>query len=82
MRNLFLKRVGVIFALLIGFTLGVSNNLPAIPPSDPAEKLPELVADSEVYDFGDVWSGESLTHVFVLKNKGENNLEIKRVSPG
>lgn len=82
MRNLLLKRVGVIFALLIGITLGVRNNLGALPPKDPAEKLPKLVVDSEVYDLGEVWSGKGIKHAFVLENKGEDDLIIKHVSPG
>lgn len=78
-----LKRIGVIFALWIGFALALNSNLIAIEKKEVIlEKLPKLVADSVVYDFGEVWSGESMKHAFVLENKGEGDLEIKRVSPG
>jgi hypothetical protein len=54
----------------------------AAVPSEQKEKLPIVAIGSETYDFGEVWSGEILKHVFVLENKGNGNLNIKHVSPG
>ena len=44
-------------------------------------KLPLLKVDFDVFDAGEVWNGEKIRHTFLLKNNGEGNLEIKRVSP-
>ena len=75
-----LKRIGVI--LIIGFFFVGSDVLMAAVPSEQKEKLPIVTIGSETYDFGEVWSGEILKHVFVLENKGNGNLNIKHVSPG
>ncbi len=75
-----LKRIGVI--LIIGFFFVGSDVLMAAVPSEQKEKLPIVAIGSETYDFGEVWSGEILKHVFVLENKGNGNLNIKHVSPG
>ena len=74
------KRIWVF--LIIGFFFVGSDVLMAAVPSEQKEKLPIVAIGSETYDFGEVWSGEILKHVFVLENKGNGNLNIKRVSPG
>ena len=98
MKALFLKKTGVILGLLFVLALTLNRNpvvrsSPISPPAkavkarsekngSAAEESPRLVIDSEVHDFGEIWSGETIKHVFVLENKGGSNLEIKRVSPG
>jgi hypothetical protein len=74
------KRIWVF--LIIGFFFVGSDVLMAAVPSEQKEKLPIVAIGSETYDFGEVWSGETLKHVFVLENKGSGNLEIKNISPG
>ena len=80
MVDFLLKRIGVI--LIIGFFFLGSDVLMAAVPSEQKEKLPIVAIGSETYDFGEVWSGETLKHVFVLENKGSGDLNIKHVSPG
>ena len=43
-----------------------------------AEKvlIPKIQMDEEIFDFGDIQQGESVTHDFVLKNIGDANLII------
>ena len=78
--SFFLKRISVV--LFISFFFMGSDALMAAVPSEQKEKLPIVAIGSETYDFGEVWSGEILKHVFVLENKGNGNLNIKHVSPG
>ena len=78
--SFFLKRISVV--LFISFFFMGSDVLMAAVPSAQEEKLPIVAIGSETYDFGEVWSGEILKHVFVLENKGSGDLNIKRVSPG
>ena len=80
MVDFLLKRIGVL--LIIGFFFVGSDVLMAAVPSEQKEKSPIVAIGSETYDFGEVWSGEILKHVFVLENKGSGDLNIKRVSPG
>lgn len=75
-----LKRIWVI--LIISFFFVGSDVLMATVPSEQKEKLPKVAIGSDIHDFGEVWSGEILKHVFVLENKGNGNLNIKNVSPG
>ena len=74
------KRIWVL--LIIGFFFMGSDVLMAAVPSEQEEKLPIVAIGSDIHDFGEVWSGETLKHVFVLENKGSGNLNIKHVSPG
>ena len=46
-----------------------------------SENYPQLVVKTGSYDAGEIWSGKKLSHTFVLENKGEVNLEIKRIAP-
>ena len=79
-KPLLLGKMGIIFALWVGFILVTGENLPA--QSQKPGSVPELMAESMLYDAGEIWSGEKLSHAFVLQNKGAGDLEIKRVSPG
>ena len=44
-----------------------------------AGKGPKIKFREESKDFGKMKQGEVLTHVFVFKNEGDENLVIKRV---
>jgi len=48
----------------------------------PEQDRPRISFDSKVYDAGDVWEGESVTHSFTVKNTGTAELTIKKVKPG
>jgi Protein of unknown function (DUF1573) len=43
---------------------------------------PVLACDQGIYDFGARPTGESFAHVFVLRNRGDRDLEIVKVRPG
>ena len=79
-KPLLLGKMGIIFALLVGFVLVTGESLLAQSPKPGS--MPELMAESMLYDAGEIWSGEKLRHAFVLQNKGAGDLEIRRVSPG
>lgn len=42
-------------------------------------KAPKIVFENEDFDFGSVKQGEVVTHDFVFKNNGDNDLEIRHV---
>lgn len=46
------------------------------------EKLPEIFLETSEYDAGEVYEGTSVTHSFIIKNKGKGDLLIKKVKPG
>lgn len=88
-----IRKLGIIVPLWMSLVLIPTENLLAQPPQveentvsegkeTEIEKLPEIVVDSEVYDCGEIWSGERISHAFVLENKGDGDFEIRRVSPG
>lgn len=41
---------------------------------------PELVVDQPVFDFGTILQGKKVEHVFILKNKGNAPLSIKKTN--
>ncbi len=43
---------------------------------------PDMFIANAVYEFKKVQEGETLEHTFRILNKGNQDLEIKRVSPG
>ena len=45
------------------------------------EKYPKLVIESEIYDFGLVTEGEVVSHEFIIRNNGNDVLNIEKVSP-
>lgn len=46
------------------------------------QKMPAIVFDSELKEFGKVPEGDDLKQVFKFTNKGEGQLEIIDVRPG
>ncbi len=46
------------------------------------EKQPEIFIETNEYDVGKVYEGTLATHTFIVKNKGDGDLLIKRVKPG
>lgn len=59
---------------------------PARPRPQPAEpvasKLARIQVSAEEFDFGRVPQGASISHVFWLKNIGEDTLRITDIKPG
>jgi hypothetical protein len=43
---------------------------------------PVAVIEVDSYDFGLAYEGTDVTHDFIIKNKGNANLEIKNVKTG
>jgi len=43
---------------------------------------PMMVIEEKSFDFKEVKEGEVLKHAFRVLNKGDQNLEIKKVQPG
>jgi len=56
------------------------------PQAQPAEpvgsKLARIQVSAEEFDFGRVPQGASISHIFWLKNIGEDTLRITDVKPG
>ncbi len=43
---------------------------------------PAIVIEQRMFDAGDVWEGETVTHSFIVKNTGKAELNISNVKPG
>jgi hypothetical protein len=48
----------------------------------PVGKVPVLVIDKKVVNLGDVIEGQDIEYSFVLRNKGDAELQILSVRPG
>ncbi len=48
----------------------------------PEQDRPRISFDSKVYDAGDVWEGDVVTHSFTVKNTGTAELVIEKVKAG
>jgi hypothetical protein len=46
-----------------------------------ADAQPKLVIDNTTHNLGDIKSGATATHIYVVKNIGKANLEIKNIVP-
>jgi len=56
---------------------------PQTQPAAPvASKLARLQVSAEEFDFGRVPQGASISHIFWLKNIGEDTLRITDIKPG
>ena len=47
--------------------------------SAPADQKPEAVLSEKVFNFESAWEGDTVTHDFILKNKGSAPLEILKI---
>ena len=47
-----------------------------------SEKQSQIFIEKKEYDVGTIYEGMLATHDFIVKNKGEGDLLIKRVKPG
>ena len=90
-RGLFLLTAFLGF-VLVDVSISASEKNPAILKSPTVEKkqqpeagdkkLPEIFLETTEYASGEVYEGTTVSHDFIVKNKGEDNLLIKSVRPG
>lgn len=68
--------------------LAVTSALAQHPPAQTPQaapvgsKLPRVAVSAEEFDFGRVPQGATVSHVFWIKNIGEDTLRITDVKPG
>jgi hypothetical protein len=53
--------------------------LTVFPGPAPADQKPEAVVTEQVFNFEFVWEGDTVTHDFIVKNKGPAPLEILKI---
>ena len=53
--------------------------LTVFPGPVPADQKPEAVVTEQVFNFESVWEGDTVTHDFMVKNKGTVPLEILKI---
>ncbi len=54
---------------------------PSRPPTE-TEPQPDIEFEELVYNFGEIYLGEKVTHVFKFKNLGLGVLKIVKIKPG
>ena len=57
-----------------------AQRTPAASSGTPA--APKVVVSQTVYDFGDIFKGEGIGYIFLIKNEGEADLVIEEFTPG
>lgn len=73
-----MKKAWWILFLLVGLVL--YGYYGATPQIEDEPSKPSAYFQSDFFDFGSVEQGDILEHTFLLKNKGEVPLEIKRIA--
>ena len=68
-----------ILIALSGSVFAQSQDIYGPPPPPPEPSVPKAYCPEPNYDWGTVYSGESVVHAFVVYNKGKAPLLIKRV---
>ena len=53
-----------------------------IAPAHAGEGMPAAFIEADSHDFGEIFEGKDLTHDFIIKNKGDADLEIQSVKAG
>ena len=46
------------------------------------ENQPAILIEQRMFDAGEVWEGDMVTHSFIVKNTGKAELNISNVKPG
>ncbi|OGR28850.1 MAG: hypothetical protein A2277_20595 [Desulfobacterales bacterium RIFOXYA12_FULL_46_15] len=69
-----MKKIFPLFGLFLLISFLTFFSGPAL-----AEQKPEAVLPERVFDFKSVWEGDTVTHDFILKNKGTAPLEVLKV---
>ncbi len=63
--------------LLAGMAMGLSSVIGAAAIRGPAIFIPQ-----PTFNAGEIIEGKTLTHTFIIKNRGSQDLVIKNVKPG
>jgi len=66
------KSAAIAMFLMIAF-------LAVFPGPAPADQKPEAVVMEKVFNFESAWEGDTVTHDFMVKNKGTAPLEILKI---
>jgi hypothetical protein len=73
-----------LFNLAAAVLISVACMQPAYaqqPAASPAV-APKMVAPFTSFNFGDVYKGEVISHIFVIRNEGSADLQIKDFAAG
>ena len=54
----------------------------ALPLFSQAASGPKMLIEGKEFDFKEIEEGKVITHTFKVSNRGDQTLEIRRVSPG
>lgn len=69
----------IFFVVFVAFAVyGYFKAVPGL--DDSTEKYPVIQATPDFFDFGEIQYGEIVEHTFIIKNSGEEVLEINRLS--
>lgn len=74
------NRKFLLISFLIIISLGIYGYFKAVPVPQSQKNLPRIETIPKFFDFGEVEYGKVLEYIFVVENKGEKNLKIKRVA--
>lgn len=70
--------------ILLPVLVAQAQQLPrvAVPEGEQRTPHPRLVVEANRHNFGDISPGTTVTHVFLIENKGQAPLDILEVKPG
>ena len=71
-------KIGLVLGLII-LSVAVYGYFKATPGAGNQENLPKIEIRPESFDFGDVQYGQIVKYTFLVKNIGQETLEIKRI---
>lgn len=78
-----LKKMGILAAALLAALLPASVAArQSGGAAASAPNAPRAVVPFNSYDFGDIYRGEIISHVFVIRNEGKADLVISEFSSG
>jgi hypothetical protein len=70
------------FALATSIAAVASPSRIGIVPASRPRPAPKAVTPFTSFNFGDVYSGEVISQIFVIKNEGDSDLLITDFTPG
>jgi len=59
-----------------------ASNVESVNSSQPSKEHPSIFIPENSYNFSPVVDGTQVTHDYIVLNKGDGDLEIKRVKTG
>lgn len=71
-------KILLIFFLVV--VLAVYGFFKAVPKKENGDVGPQISISPQFFDFGEVDYGETVEHIFKVKNLGNESLEINRIS--